>query len=272
MAWNDPLAALLLCAKIEGIAVLVQTLEQLALWRQYRRAGLYDWEVNRTRTLELARSKLLPFYDGLFRFPGLWVVFGLRLLGAVLQISGNARSVVVAGLYLTATTAIVQTIRDRDGYGGSDQVTTIISVALALVLTSSNPALWTAGAVFLAGQACLAYATSGFTKLAHADWRSERHLLLVLRNRGFGHRGLYVFLSARPVLAKYLSLAFIAFECSFPAFMLAGPHAFLVAICAALLFHFSIAVVMGINFFWSYAAFLPAAYYVSCQISEFLKK
>jgi hypothetical protein len=66
-------------------------------------------------------------------------------------------------------------------------------------------------------------------------------------------------LGAHPTVSRFVCWSVIGFECSAPLLILAGTPGAVAIIACGLVFHASIAMLMGLNvFLWAFAATYPA--------------
>lgn len=234
--------ALRLVEACVGGAIALSALEGLCLRRERDAGRAYHWNDDHAPRPAVLRV--------LYREPGYTLVCGARLLLALALalglLSGPAR-----GVALFALLAIGFLVHDRLRYGttGADLMMGIVTGALALgALAPHDPAVRQGVLWFVALQAVLTYAATGVTKLRIPAWPDGRYLAAVFRSRTMGHP-LGARLTADPRLARALSHAVIAFECAFPLALVTGGRGALAFCAAALVFHASIAWMMGLKMF-----------------------
>lgn len=186
------------------------------------------------------------------RFDGL---FALRLLGAILLISGMSPA---PALWALAALGVALLLRFDGPYnGGSDKLTMLALICLGLAEIAPDPAMAQLFAAYLAVQWVLSYAVSGWVKLRSAAWRDG------------GALGDVFTMSVYPVSGQIRALgdwragmwagswAVIAFEVSFPLALL-SPWALAAALCLGAMFHLANAVLFGLNrFFWVWISGYP---------------
>jgi len=124
----------------------------------------------------------------------------------------------------------------------------------------AGPDLAEVSLLFVAGQACLAYSTSGIAKLVSPVWRREDPLLGILATTAYGSPRSYRVLASLPSRWRQLStLTVVLMESSFPVMLLGSKWVLVVYLCWGVVFHAVNAGVMGLNsFFWSFLATYPA--------------
>lgn len=144
---------------------------------------------------------------------------------------------------------------------GADRMMAMVFGALCLWrLDWCDEDVGRAALLFLALQACLSYATAGWSRRHLPSWRNGTAVgqLWALPQAGTPP-ALGRWITARPWMNRALTWGTLAVECSFPLALLGPPW-----LCAAYLawgvsFHLSNALVMGLNgFLWAWLALYPA--------------
>jgi hypothetical protein len=246
-----------LCARLLGGAVLLQSAEMLALQRSYAASGIFAWDTLRA---EHDHSRLLSwFYAAVFGARGFTTLTFLRLLsGVVLVLDGEGPTVLFVGLSSWLTN-----VRWRGQFnGGSDTLTSIVTLGLCVAQVAGGTHLVRASAVYyIAVQTLLSYFVAGVTKLKEPAWRDGRALTQFLKLRRYSVPVLWQHALTPPSRARAASYALISFECAFPLALLHPTvcHAWLTAGCV---FHLLNAWVLGLNRFWPiwFAAYPTLAY------------
>jgi hypothetical protein len=146
--------------------------------------------------------------------------------------------------------------------GGDSQLLLILYSAISLTLLADTPVVAGYCVYFLTVQLCLAYFAAGFHKLRSPAWRNGSALPGILSTRVFGCPALAFWLERRRWVARWLSLAVIVWEVSFPVVLVGPPDLVLSYLASGVLFHLSTALAMGLNkFIWAFFALYPAAIY-----------
>lgn len=265
-------SCLLAVTLLSSVSVAVSSAESLSLSSHYRDIGLFSWRVQRTLNGRRLRSPLLPIYDLLFRHPIVGYLHAIRLVCClVIPFCINERLLVAVACGIIATISLMVSVRGPDGKNGADQMAKITFVSLALSFSSPNILLWRCELVFLAGQLCLAYATSGYLRVRELAWRDGSAILLVLRQHTYGNEGCWKLARRFPAITRLGSISILVFECGFPlAFFLPGRLlvAFLLFGAA---FHILNAMILGLNtFFWAYLALYPAFIWCAVHLNRYL--
>ncbi|MTE19570.1 alpha/beta fold hydrolase [Streptomyces sp. TRM43335] len=176
---------------------------------------------------------------------------------------GNSRWRGVGNLYLGATTTLLQA-RHRYGSDGSDQVATQVQAVTGLARLASSPQVKDALMWYLALQANMSYAASGWTKMAGTKWRDGSALPGVMRTRTYGFERAYRLTQRYPRASKVTQHAVLAMECLFPVVYLAGGRLTRPLIGAAGSFHVVNAFVMGLGrFMTAFPAMHPMIAYTA---------
>src|SRR5688572_5961064 len=268
-----PESVALWCALPLVVAVTIDSLEVLAERRQLRAGGLFGFEVLVTRHRLFLRGPLAGPLGRVFRYPAVLALPVVQLGAAGILAAAaivHAPSLVVpAGLAaLTILGArMLLHLRNRFGLDGSDQMILVACTAVAAALLLPDPQARALALYYLAGQLLLSYAAAGAAKAASPQWRSGWAIPEITSMLTYGTPRLGSWLKAHPAAGRVLCWAVIVFECSAAVLILAGTSGAVAIIAGGVLFHVSIAAIMGLNIFlWSFAAAYPALLYVAGQV------
>ncbi|RKN04869.1 alpha/beta fold hydrolase [Streptomyces radicis] len=169
----------------------------------------------------------------------------------------------LGNLYLGATTTVLQA-RHRYGTDGSDQVATQVQAVTGLARLSDSSQVKDALMWYLAIQANMSYAASGWAKLAGTKWRDGSALPGVMRTRTYGWERAYRLTQRYPRTTQVTQHAVLAMECLFPVVYLAGGRLTRPLIGAAGSFHVANAFVMGLGrFMTAFPAMHPMVAYTT---------
>jgi hypothetical protein len=242
-----------------GIGIVIDSLERLASITKYRASGIFSWVVLRQRLVSMP-SPIRRLADLLLAGePGLIVVLLFRIVAVVLVVSSPIGSAPF-GFGLTALVLGQVYVLVRSGFGaiGADPMTLVVCGAswLATVITRT-PVAARAGLWFIAAQVCLGYAVAGGAKLAAPKWRSGDAMTTLLSTYTYGSRRFFMLLQRLPWLSRFLCWAVMLWEATFPAVIVLPDELVAVQLALGILFHASIASLMGLNLFL--AAF-PSTY------------
>lgn len=251
-ALADPRSALTLVQVIAAGAVILASLEMLALHRELARGPLAPGGGPRGRALLLAAIALRA-------------ALAVPLLLAAVE--GGARAALLAAVFVLWQGV---SLRVRFGLEAADQMLGIVLGGLALgTLVPDDPRVQAAALWFVAVQSVLAYAVAGVAKAFLPHWRSGAFVAAMVRTSSYGRPWVAALLPPGPA-ARAASFGVMAFEAAFPLALL--HPALAAAFCAlGLAFHAVNAVVIGLNLFVpAFAATYPAIVFCAHQVQRAL--
>jgi hypothetical protein len=251
-----------------AIGAAVSSLEELHIRDALRDHGLLSWRVHRLSRPSVARLVDRLGIETLFGYPGILALIILRFVSslALILCAAFGRSTTALLLILTVTT-LAFTLRSPEGNDGSDQMSSIALVALALTKVAHTNFGRSAALAFIAAQASLAYGTSGFLKITERGWRNGMFVMDILRTSTFGHRGLLQFLEHKRSLATPLGCGIALGDCALSCAVLLPPRECILLLSFGVMFHVGIAMILGLNtFLWSFVATYPAILWSSMSI------
>ena len=210
-------------------------------------------------------------FERLWRPHGLRAVFLLRLASVVVWLGS-----MLMGLDTFASRAMVLAagllslpIRFRPPVGvfvaidGAEHMFTAILLALGPTFLLTSTVCMKAALAFVAVEALLEYAVSGWSKLT--DWRGwvqGPYLRQVFASYNYGHPRAAAFLQASPATAGIVSGALIALELSVVLSVVLPPPLAEALLLLMFGFHLGAAFIMGLNtYFWAFVAAYPAILY-----------
>jgi hypothetical protein len=254
------------CTVLVMIGVAIGCLEILSQPAQLRPAGFYSWDVLRTLRGWTVRGPFAGIAGWLFDTPVVLGLFGLQLVAAILAILGVGPT--AAWIAIALVVNLLFHLRNQHGLDGSDQMQTIVLASLLVLQLSPTPTGQLAALGFIGAQSVLSYFTAGIAKAISPTWRSGAAVAAVLRTASYGGPTSARVLDRHPILSKLGCYGTLVFECAMPLLVFVSPEACLVFIAAGVLFHGSIAAMMGLNlFFWSFVSTYPALYLLSHLVS-----
>jgi hypothetical protein len=243
-----------------GVGIVIDSLERLASLSKYHDDGLFSWIVLRQRLAALpppARRLVDGVFSGSIR---LILVLVIRILAAVLVVTNPIGSALAGvGLTLLVLGQVYVLVRTGLGTIGADPITLVVCGAawLATVAAGTSPTAARAGLWFVAAQGCLGYLVAGVAKLAAPKWRSGEAITALLSTHTYGNQRLFNLLRDRPALSRALCWSVMLWETTFPLLLCGSDSMLITQFAIGLLFHASIAGLMGLNLFLT--AF-PATY------------
>jgi hypothetical protein len=240
------------CLRLAMVALVITAIEPLAAWHFFDRRGPLWSKLSRLQELTSLRAARpaheLVGRDGVFA--------GLCAAQLVLAAAVFARPDTRLGWILLVVANLVF-LRLRVGLDASDGLVRMILAANAVRLI--NPAtLTTAFILFMGCEACLAYFTSGFSKLGSTVWIEGRALAKTLSTITYGDPSVSRLLWRHRAVGRLASWATIAVEVLFPlALVLPLPFAGALLVAAGL-FHVCCARIMALGaFVWAFVATYP---------------
>lgn len=256
--------ALAWSARLTCLSLLICSLEYLCNRRVLRDDGLMSWELGRVRAAYFFSGWFGSVFDPINRYPRvlLWIALRAVLCASILL---GAESWAIAALPCLSVFLlnIVIDLRSRYGHDGSDQISSMILLAIGVSGLVASPVGRIACVIFIAFQACLAYGTAGWAKAPLVGWRDGSYISAVLKTKIYGTPALGSFLERTPALSKAATLSVLAWECTFPAAPFLPAPAAYGMILLGVLFHISNAAFMGLNaFLWSFVATYPPLVWV----------
>jgi hypothetical protein len=252
--------ALLTVERLIAFAVLLQTAELWQIRRVAADDGVWRWEIVR-RDLDVFPAVVRRALDAALCYRGFLVLLALRMVAAVYMIA--APHVAFAAVLLVST--LLLALRWRGSVnGGSDFMTLVVLAAVTVATALPDRPMVTVGClVYIALQTCNSYVIAGLVKLKTASWRRGAALPAFLATAVLDDAALRRALLRHPLLARAVSWATIALECSVPLALL-DPVLCSVIVGCLLAFHIANVYVFGLNrFVWAWAATYPALFYCS---------
>jgi len=258
-------------ADLIAAAVCVSSLEFLFLHREFE-AGIYAERIVRSRPVNYlfqASSALHALFYGA-RLAIIAAVVRLFSAAALLASSFTGHLSVVA-LLLVAGSSVFLSHRNLIGGDGSDQMSTLILIALIPAVSLPNDFLVNMiCAWFIALQSCLSYLTAGVAKAISVHWRTGLCLAPILRTKAYGHNGMAAFIEQAGKWRAPICWTIISFELCFPLVLFGCKPIVLAFISAGILFHATNSVAMGLNcFFWAFLASYPSILWVTHSTALF---
>ena len=256
-------AALGLCARLLGLAVVLQSVELLQIRRTFSPGGIWTWEVLQD-DLRAFPAPLRALLGPLLRPFGFTVVVGLRLVAAALL----AATATPAALPVLLAAQVLVGLRWRGAFnGGSDAMTLVVLLGLCVAAVAPEIPLVQRGALLhIALQAALSYFVAGVVKLRGRRWRDGTALFEFVRCARYQVPATAQRWLARRPVAVAASWSVMLFDTAFPLALL-HPTACHVALALALLFHLANVWLFGLNrFLFAWASAWPAVWYAAALL------
>ncbi|AVH55861.1 MULTISPECIES: hypothetical protein [Streptomyces] len=256
-------SAVVLSSALAATGMVIETGELLA-GRRFVLDRAFNWPLIETRYYILAhRPRTRAVFRAVFgsrrTVPLLVAAHAVAAVGYPLAITTAAPLAAACGLFVL-TVHLMLHLRFLVGMDGADQMQTVLWAGLFVYSLTDDERVRLAAVSFVVAQLLLSYIVAGVAKAASPTWRSGRAVALIVRTQGYGVRGARELLSV-PLISAAACWATIAFELGAPVLFaltaLTAP-ALVVLIASGILFHLSIALVMGLpSFIWSFLGTYP---------------
>jgi hypothetical protein len=239
-------AALSLTSALVGLAVTISAVEDIVAARRIDPDALFDQALGQSRRSLVALADVC------------------RLgAGVLLGVGAAVPDLLPIGAGIALSFYLVRLVMRPLGNDGADQLLVILLGGLTL----AGPATGATRLLilcFITGELALIYWTSGLAKLGSCLWRRGQALPAAVSTRSFGSLHVAALMRSHHRLATAAAWSVIAVELFLPVVLMAPAPMPFVAVATGLLFHMTIAGVMGLNLFlWSFTAAYPSALAVS---------
>lgn len=253
--------------RLAALSSLSSSLEYLSQRRSFEPGGLNDWEIMK-KTPESRVPAIQKMTNAVSGRKTTLAIHASRVACSIgMLLPGNSKWRAAGNLYLGVTTTVLQA-RHRYGTDGADQVATQVQAVTGLARLPVSPQVKDALMWYLAIQANMSYAASGWAKMAGTMWRDGSALPGVMRTRTYGWERAYRLTQRFPRASKITQHSVLAMECLFPVVYLAGGKLTRPMIAAAGSFHVANAFVMGLGrFMTAFPAMHPMVAYTTAPKS-----
>ncbi len=243
------------------VGVTLQSLEVIWNWRELADGRLLGWTPSKKPTA----NPVVMLVRVLYQSPGSIGILTWRAAAALgcvflpygtVPVCGLLASLVVAQMYFNR--------RFSRLLGNCDTIALVcLCAALAGSFPSASPRLRAAALVFIAFQSALAYVLTGYDKLKSPLWRDGTRLVQILQDGNYRFPPLGDYLARHSGLVAACAWGVILLELLFPLCVILPPAGFWLFITGGLIFHASVAFMMGLHgFWWSFVSTYPALYFV----------
>jgi len=254
-----------------AIQVIIATAELLKLRREYSDTGFLAWQIQRTGPqLRIWAEKLR--LDFVCSYPNVVIVLWLRLLCAIsIPVLIFCHYPVVLPVLIVAIINMIMQVRNSQSNDGSDQMSAVCFIALALAVVINTGLSRSFALFFIAAQASLAYGTSGFLKMMKKGWYTGEYPIGVLKTASYGDRHVLAMSLKRRVIAKAFGSMVVFGDCLLSIAFAFPPNICIYILIFGIFLHIGIGRIMGLNtFMWSYIATYPAILFASHAIYSLL--
>jgi hypothetical protein len=267
MNFLDPDKVLRLILLIINFQVVISSLEALVNIKIYRPGQLFSWVyIKRANKLLTLNPLFEKTFNTLFDYPNIIFFTAIKLSLSILLVIFLCTGKPIHLLVLTITIMSVLTgLRNTYGTDGSDQLTNIIMLTICIaMLPGLSGSGKTIAICFIAFQAELSYVTSGAYKFISPGWKNGDYLRDILSTASYGNKYAKKFFDSIPISYIIGSFCIIFGELLFGLCFLFPPDLCLVTLAIGILFHFSVALIMGLNtFLWAFVSTYPAIYFIT---------
>jgi hypothetical protein len=254
---------------ILSIQVILTSAELLGHLPIYGAGGLLSWKYIKPSKKSFVEGWMSGrVFELFFSIPGIVTLNCLRLILALALLAiirAGAPETYMTGAILGITlSTLLLTVRNVYSNNGADQLLLIILIALCIsrIGPAGGPIRFLS-ILFVGCQSTLSYFTSGFFKLLQPNWRNGTSLRDILSTGTFGHPLLKRLMDSIPLAYKTGSAVVIYGEMLLGLCFFLPPGFAVFLLMGGVLFHFAVAVTMGLNtFFWAFLATYPAVYFV----------
>ncbi len=260
---------LLVCAT--GLAI--STLEFWVIAGSFETTGVYSWRILQMGFRAPSAPAVSRLIGGLSTPLALRAFLSLRLLSIVGLFAVPLGSVAFStSLAVLVATQLLFTVRRQLGDDGSDQMNSIILLAMLLTVGPHSDAfILQLGIWFIALQACLSYTTAGIAKLISPTWRSGEAAYRIFNTGTYGMQPVAALMQDRRWLKMAACWSVIGMETLFPLVLVLPAPWIWIFLGWGVLFHVLCAIIMGLNsFVWAFVATYPAIVFASLSAQEFI--
>lgn len=253
-----------------SVNLIVSNSQLLSIRERYSSHGLFDWKILRCRDVFLKFPRLLKLSNLLFDFPGIvcMIIVNIVLSTTLFVLAINSQPFLTI-LVILILIKLIYHLRNLYGIEGSDQVTLIVLISLAIAGSFSNPVMQQISLMFIGLQVLFSYFMSGISKLFGYDWLKGNAISKVLSTRDFGHEKMSYFLRKHLFLSRVMTRLVVFFEIIFPFLILAPTEVFLTSLGLMFIFHLSTAVFMGLNnFLLAFSSTYPSLIYIKLNLIQ----
>jgi hypothetical protein len=253
------------------VTVVINAVEILFEWEQYKTGGMESYALLKLSRSWMVKGCWAPVLSLFLESSRYLFLVILELILSILLIIHIFAQLSWLFLFLILLVRLLSALRNSYGLDGAHQMQVIILASLTFFSLSSDPLVKFCCICFICFQALLSYLTAGVVKARSSIWRSGAAISNVLQLSRFSNEACAQCLMKWPLLSKCLCWSIIVYECLFPLFVLTGTWTCLLVLGVGILFHFAIALVMGLNsFFWSFIATYPAILFFANTFQLFL--
>jgi hypothetical protein len=171
---------------------------------------------------------------------------------------------------VVALSSLILSFRNIAGNDGSDQMNSVICIALFAAYISADAFIMRAALVFIASQSVLAYVVAGVAKMFSPKWRNGLAVYQIMNTQTYGHEGVARYLAKTPKAFNcLLCWNVMLFESLFFLVLFVPAPYFVVFLVWGVAFHIYNAGTMGLNnFLWAFVSTYPAITFLNQLIHK----
>lgn len=257
----DPVAMLALGTRLCCVGVVLQSLEVLWQAREFSAGGLLAWPKSPPAPANPARHLARSLYQP----PGPQLILATRTAAASACLFLPYGSATICWVLAGLITGQLYFNRRFDLLRGNCDTLTLVCLTAAFAgsLPAASSRLRAAALGFIAFHAALAYFMTGYDKLRSALWRDGTRLRQILQDGNYRFPPLAHALARHPRWVAVGAWSVILLELLFPLCVILPPAGFWFFIAGGIIFHATVAFMMGLHsFWWTFVSTYPAFYFV----------
>ena len=245
---------------ILSIGATIQAIEDLIQRAIFSTDGLLSWQIDRTayRENSIMQRTLDIMFSGRIFFSLLVLKLTIPILCLTTIIFFHYIHVSLIASFFCLT--VLFGLRSRHGLDGSHHMTLVILLSCMIAkFFEMNDAVVSVCLFYIAAQLVLSYFFSGIAKIIGEQWRNGSAFSGIFSTDAYGSPLLYRISQALPAIGIIVCWFVIFFEIFFPLIYFVPDYAKIGIAFSGILFHFIIAISMGLNkFLWAWWAAYPS--------------
>jgi hypothetical protein len=236
--------------------------------------GLLSWRIDRLSHPEVNHLLSRVGFETVFESRNFLRLQALRFVSAIMLLfTIGAAKPTCALLFTLVVLTLMSHFRASATNDGSDQFTLIVLIACTLAEAVGTTLAYRGACYFIAGEAMIAYSTSGWLKLLERGWQDGSIVTDILASSTYGNRSLYHLFANHRSIAIVVGLAVAAGDCVLGVAALLPPSITLLLLLFGVMFHLGIARVLGLNtFLWAFCATYAPTYFVSSDLHRLMSR
>lgn len=252
------------------VGVLISSGEYLAIRKEFTEEGVYSWRIFSSRPSYLNSGFGLQKMGSLFRYRSVVSIHATRIICCVALPFIDELFPKALLISVVTLSSLILSFRNIAGNDGSDQMSSIICIALFVAYVSADPFIMRVALIFIASQSVLAYVVAGVAKMLSPKWRKGLAVYQIMNTQTYGHERVAQYLAKAPKASNYLLCwSVMLFESLFFLVLFIPAPYCLVFLIWGIAFHIYNAATMGLNnFLWPFVATYPAIVFLNELITK----